>query len=275
MIEEITKFLPRTLLSVKDPDHPFTFIGPDYLLSSYKGLLAIFIISENDRLNISKLLMRLINSRIAYPPYTKMILLRSNEIINDKYIDKEKEYFDFVVDLKQLKKPSTIIKEQVNQGFIKEIQHMQKRIFNLQSQIQTNNLRYLKRIEFKKAKIIPFQDNLQRVKYYNNLNKREESVHANIFLIENDIVGFKNLSKSQSDLKELSPFYEYVMKSEIQLFKGIPSFNSITRKYLSLNEIPTGRFDPLKAIRIASLFGWLIGNLTNYDELLGRKPIIK
>ena len=76
--------LPKGLLKVDNPDHPFTFDGPDTLLSDTNGLLAIFNVRANEQINPTKLFSRLTNSLIAYPASTQMLLLidKNDNILN-------------------------------------------------------------------------------------------------------------------------------------------------------------------------------------------------
>ena len=71
--------LPKGLIKVDNPDHPFAYDGPDTLLSDQKGLLAIFSIRENEQKNPNKLFTRLTNALIAYPAHTKMLLLHDHK----------------------------------------------------------------------------------------------------------------------------------------------------------------------------------------------------
>jgi hypothetical protein len=78
------------------------------------------------------------------------------------------------------------------------------------------------------------------------------------------------LSKGNSDIRELQPYYEFVINSEFNVDNGVPYYTSLNKKVLNLNEIPKIQYDPLKPLRIASLFGWLISNSNNLQEIESR-----
>jgi hypothetical protein len=90
------------------------------------------------------------------------------------------------------------------------------------------------------------------------------------FFHNDHILGIKMLSKGNSDIRELQPYYEFVINSEFNVDNGVPYYTSLNKKVLNLNEIPKIQYDPLKPLRIASLFGWLISNSNNLQEIESR-----
>lgn len=260
--------IPKGILRVDTPDHPFTFDGPDMLLSDSNGLLAIFHIRENEQKNTNKLFSRLTNSLIAYPAHTKMILLLDKQKEIPTSINQiAKYYFNELIELKDLKKSKSLIRDKKAVLKINEIKYIQKKLFTIQSQIQNDNLNYIKKSEFKEKELreIPFLK--EKAKYFDKINQREISARANIFEFENQIFGIKKLSNNTSDLVELKPFYEFVINSEFSVDNGVPYFNHLSRKVLNINDIPSLRFDPLKPTRIASLFGWHLINSNDFEQI--------
>ncbi len=268
------KNIPKGLIKVDKPDHPFAYDGPDTLLSDKNGLLAIFYIRENERKNASKLLSRLTNAIIAYPPHTKMLLLYDHKsIVPDRLSEFGKYYFSDFIEIKDLRKSKALIRDKKNENVIKEIQNIQKKIFTIQSQVQTDNLSYIKKTKFLKKDIqrIPFLiEKAQKAKYFDKISQKEKTVRANIFEHNNQYFGNKKLTSSASDLIELQPYFEFVINSEFAVDNGVPYYQYISRKALNLNEVPVIKFDPLKPTRIASLFGWHIVNASDFEEIENR-----
>lgn len=263
--------LPKGLIKVDSPDHPFAYDGPDTLLSDQKGLLAIFSIRDNEQKNPNKLFTRLTNALIAYPAHTKMLLLidHKNDISNAVY-QLGKYYFNELIEIKDIRKAKSIIKDKKDDSKIKDIKNIQKKIFTIQSQVQRDNLDYIKRIDFKDEILRDIPYLKEKAKYFDRLNQKETSVRANIFKYDNQIIGIKKLNKNVSDLLELQPFFEFVINSEFNVDNGVPYYNSISRKALNVSDVPRIKFDPIKPTRIASLFGWHLVNSNDFEHIQSR-----
>jgi hypothetical protein len=265
----LSKFISKDFFKVDNPDHPFTFSGPDVLLSDREGLVALFIPTGDELISSNKLLLRLMNSKIAYPANTVMTLIleHSKEFKFNKRM--EDDFFDLVIEPSDLKRLKAILKETKTTHKLKEVMHTQKQMFDEQASVHSNNLKYTEQADFKREKVSPFT-NKEKISYYNYLEEKTEKVRSNIFYYEEAIVGFKNLS-SKPDIIELTPYYEFVLRSELYMQNGVPFFKkNKDKKCLSLNELPKSKFDPLKPMRLASLFGWLIGNINNRQDLTNR-----
>lgn len=263
--------IPKGLIKVDNPDHPFTFDGPDTLLSDKKGLLAIFTIRDKEQKNPNKLFTRLINALIAYPPYTKMLLLYDHKKdMPNAVIQFGQNYFSDFIEIKDIRKSKSLIKDKKDERKINEIKNVQKKIFTIQSQVQRDNLEYIKRTEFKKE-IIQYIPNLKKkAKYFDRINQKYISSRANIYEYESRIFGLKRLTRSVSDLIELRPFYEFAINFEFSVDNGVPYYDYISRKVLNVNDIPKIKFDPLKPTRVASLFGWHLVNSNDFQQIEGR-----
>lgn len=265
--------LPKGILKVDNPDHPFAFDGPDVLLSEHRGLLAIFEIRENENRNPSKLFSRLTNALIAYPATTKMLLLYDHKREPSNLINQFwKYYFNDFVELKDIRKAKSLIKDKKSEFTIKQIKEVQKKIFAIQSQVQHNNLEYIKTVDFKKTGVINRSQLKEKVTYRDRITDKETKVRANIFMHNDSIIGVKCLTKGNSDIIELQPYYEFVINSEFTVDNGVPYYTRLNKKVLNLSDIPRVQYDPIKPIRIASLFGWLIANTNNLQEIESRIP---
>lgn len=263
--------LPKGILTVDNPEHPFAFDGPDYLLSDRTGLLAIFELRENEQQNPSKLLSRLTNSLIAYPANTKMLLLLDKDISpNNNILQYGKLYFNEFIEAKDFRKAKSLLRDKKPDFKIKEIQKIQKQIFTIQSQVQKDNFEYINKAKFDNNASLKSDSLTKKATFYDRLNHKEVITRANIFEFENQYFGQKKLSKNASDIEELKPYYEFVINSEFIVDNGVPYFKHLSRKVLNVNEIPKIKFDPLKPLRIASLFGWHIINTNNFDEMENR-----
>ena len=263
--------LPKGILTVDNPEHPFAFDGPDYLLSDRTGLLAIFELRENEQVNSSKLLSRLTNSLIAYPANTKMLLLLDKEVNpNNNILQYGKLYFNEFIEAKDFRKAKSLLRDKKPDFKIKEIQKIQKQIFTIQSQVQKDNFEYINKAKFDNQASLKSESLTKKATFYDRLNHKEVITRANIFEFENQYFGQKKLSKNVSDIEELKPYYEFVINAEFIVDNGVPYFKHLSRKVLNVNEIPKIRFDPLKPIRIASLFGWHIVNTNNFNEMENR-----
>ncbi len=263
--------IPKGIIKVDNPDHPFAYDGPDTLLSDQKGLLAIFTIRDNEQKNPNKLFTRLTNALIAYPPYTKMLLLYDHKNDMPNAVSQfGKYYFSDFIEVKDIRKAKSIIRDKKDEKKINDIKNIQKKIFTIQSQVQRDNLDYIKRTDFKKEIIRDIPNLKNKAKYFDRINQKYVSSRANIYEYENQFFGLKRLSNSVSDLVELQPFYEFAINSEFSVDNGVPYHKDITRKVLNLNDIPKIKFDPLKPTRIASLFGWYLVNSNNFQQIENR-----
>lgn len=260
------EFINKDYFRVNNPDHPFVYSGPDILLSDAKSLTALFIPSPEELGSSNKLLLRLINSKIGYPANTIMTLVldHNKEFKNTDRV--ERDFFDLVIEPSDLKRLKSILKETKSISYFKDFKHTQKQLFDRQARVQNSNLVYAEKVKFDKDKVEPFI-NKEKIQYFNYLEDRFEKVRSNIYAFENTLIGFKNLSK-KPDLEELAPYYDFVLRSELFMKDKIPFFKKRDdAKCLSLNELPTSRFDPMKPMRLASLFGWLIGNINSEKDL--------
>ncbi|MGN6293917.1 MAG: hypothetical protein ACTHMV_14320 [Chitinophagaceae bacterium] len=266
----ISTLLPNGFSHVDNPDHPFTFDGPDALVYDRKGLLAIFEIRDNERVSGNKIFARLVNTLIAYPPRAKMILIYS-ENISPELSDKADYLFDRIIEKKELKKARSLIKDDKPQGHIREIKHTQSRIFSLQSQTQLDNIRYIRKREKFST---PIPDKLlptnQKAKYLDRIYGKEYTVRANIFESDNQFYGQKRLQGGSSDLEGLQAFFEFAVNAELLIDRAVPYYRHLSKKVLNLDKIPRIKLDPLKPIRIASLFGWRLTNSSNFPEMKER-----
>ena len=264
--------IPKGLIKVDNPDHPFTFDGPDNLLSDSNGLLAIFTIRENEHTNATKLFSRLTNSLIAYPASTQMLLLLDKSIgVPNSIAQFGKFYFNEFIEIKDIRKSKALIRDKKPEYKLKEIKNVQKKIFNIQSQVQRDNIEYIKKKKEFKTKISN-QDALlkNKAKYFDRITQKEITTRANIFEYKNQLSGQKPLSNKISDLQDLQPFYEFVINSEFMVDNGVPYFKHLSRKALNVDSIPKIKFDPFKPTRVASLFGWHLVNSNDFTELEGR-----
>lgn len=265
------KKLPKGIIKVDNPDHPFTYDGPDTLLSDKKGLVALFKVRDNEQKNTNKLFTRLTNSLIAYPAYTKMILLKDEKEIPDIIAKCGEMYFSRVIEFNDIKKIKLLINDKKESNKIQEIKYNQKKIYKVQAQVQLDNLKYFREHEFNKKEIFNLPNLKTKAKFFNIFTQKYISSKANIFESERHIIGLKRLIGGRNDLTELQPFFEFVINSEFKVDSAIPYFNtSNERKVLNLNQIPRLKFDPLKPTRIASLFGWYITNSNDFQQIKDR-----
>jgi hypothetical protein len=265
--------IPKGVIKVGNPDHPFAYDGPDTLLSESKGLLAIFEIRENENKNPNKLFTRLTNALIVYPASTKMLLLLSHKREPSNLITQFwKYYFSDLIELNDIRKAKSLIRDKKSDDKIKEIKYIQKKLFSIQSQVQQNNLDYIKRVDFRKNGLIDKSQLKDKGSYRDKLTNRETKARANIYVHNDHIIGIKSLSKGNSDIFELQPYYEFVINSEFNVDNGVPYYTSLNKKVLNLNSVPKIHYDPFKPLRIASLFGWLISNSNSLQEIENRIP---
>lgn len=262
------EILPKGIIKVDNPDHPFVYDGPETLLSDQKGLLAIFSIRESEQKNPNKLFSRITNSIIAYPAYTKMLLLYNHkDEMPDSIAHFGKYYFSDIIEEKDVTKSKSLIKDKKDERKILEIKNIQKKVFTIQSQVQSDNLTYIKKNDFNKKEINQIPKLKDKAKYFDRINQKFVSTRAKIYEYEDQIFGLKKLSKSVPDLIELQPFYEFAINSEFLVDNGVPYYRYIARKALNVSDVPKIKFDPMKPTRIASLFGWHLVNSTDFQQL--------
>lgn len=265
------KNIPKSLITIETPDHPFTFDGPDILISDNNGLLAVFKVRENESKNPNKIFSRVTNTLIAYPPYTKMVFLHGTHgEISDNLIQYSGSYFSESIELKDLRRAKALIRDKKDERKIKDIKQVQRKLFTIQSQVQNDNLAYISKSTFRAKEIKRMSALKNRASYWDRFSQKEITVKANIFEYENQFIGFKKLSKKNSDLEELRPFYEFVINSEFDVDNGVPFFKFLSRKALNVSDIPKIKYDPLKPTRVASLFGWHLVNSNDLSQIEGR-----
>ncbi|QNN41506.1 hypothetical protein [Pedobacter roseus] len=266
------KLIDRSYFRVDDPDHPFAYSGPDILLSDAGQLTGLFIPTPEEQNSSNKLLLRLMNAKIAYPATTVMTLVLEPDTKLEYKGQFDRDFFDLVVEPGDLKKLKSILRETKPSHSLKEFKHTQKQLYVRQSNVQINNLNYIAKVEFSQKRVTPFAEE-ERLSYYNYLEQKTEKVRSNIYYFEESLVGFKKLT-TRPDLVELAPYYDFVLRSELYMQDKIPVFKErFMPKCLSLNELPTSKSDPSKPMRLASLFGWLIGNINTRRELQFRLGI--
>lgn len=270
---EFFSALPKTVSSVVDPDHPFTYNGPDFLLYNKHGLVAGFKIQKKERQNPRNLITRLISSLVVYPPYTKMLLLLDHSTKAVSFSKLENHYFDRIIEVNDLKRANSILRDKKSSNATQAIKALQKRLFNVQAQIQKNNIEYIqKKPRFDKIRSLNLSEQDKKASYYDSFTNKEVFAKSQIFTHNDIIIGNKMLRKSKSDLKELKTFFDFSINSEFAIDSSVPYLIQSNRKVLNLDNIPIARYDPFKPLRIASLMGWYVGNSNNLKELQQRIP---
>ncbi|TBW25635.1 hypothetical protein [Gramella sp. KN1008] len=261
--------IPENFLSVKKPDHPFVYNGPDYLISDRENLIAIFIPTKKEQKNANYLHYRLLNSRIAYPAKTLMIILLDGRVNYQEQENFGKQYFNKIIESKDLNRLELLFNEKLEQAYLKAIKKIQREIFDYQAYMQIKNEEYMQTNPFNYQDVDSIKIQLKKEKFYDYFNQKEEISRGPIFEYKDNIIGVKSLKKHYSDLNELKPFYEYSIKSSFQFDDGIPYAQKDFEqpKILNLNKIPYLKSDPLKPIRIASLFGWNLRNVDSIDQI--------
>lgn len=270
-MKELKQLLPEDVLLVESPDHPFAFDGPDYLLSSREGLVGLFVLRKNESNNLIKMTSRVRNSIIAYPALMKTVFLFdpgvSIRINLNKFLS---THFNEVMEHRDLRKISLFLKDRKPESRLKDIKHQQSKLFKLQSVIQRDNIEYIKLNDFREKDVNFLNGKVPKAKFWNNSLEKEIVVRSNVFDFQGQVVGSKKLSPKVSDLKELIPFYDYVLNSEFDFSEGIPFINYLSRKALNVSDVPSLKSDSLKPVRIASLFGWHLVNSSHIDIVLER-----
>jgi len=262
------KLLSREYVRVDNPEHPFTLTGPDVLLSDKKNLIGIFEPSLEELKSKTKLMTRLIGARIAYPAITKMVLLLNPKDTIGFKQEVASDYFDYIIEERDLENLDQLFKVKKNANTLAEHKDQQRYIFDLQAKKQLFNLKYLENNDFKYKKVKLFSKNVEKPSFHNYITGQDEKPRSNIFEYNQEaIIGVKNLQKSKSDLAELMPFFEFTLRSQFKVDRGIPYYNMQRSKILNINERPTNRFDPLKPIRMISLYGWQLSNFYSEEEL--------
>lgn len=267
--------MTKHLIKVDSPDHPFTFDGPDELLSNTTGLLAIFKVRPDEANNPTRLFSRISNSLIAYPAYTKMVLLLNHkQAISNIITQYGSVYVSELIESKDLKKASSLLQDKKTEYQIKDFKKIQQRIFSSQSIIQMDNLKYFNENTIRKKEIQKSLEKLPKAKYSNPFSNTSIQSRANIFKLNQQVYGFKKLDNKKSDLIDLRPYFEFSIYSDFKVDNGIPHFFRMSQKVLNVDSFPSIKIDPLKPLRIASLFGWHFVNATETSELEQRRQTI-
>lgn len=262
---------PKGFLKVENPDHPFTFIGPDYLYSDESGLLAVFKPTKEEILNLKKLQARVANTILTYPPHTLVVLVQDLRLTNNPFAELDRVLFNKLIEPKDIASARVILRNKRKTESITRIKKIQHDVFRQQAQIQLDNISYFDNWKTSNSKTKIFvEKTIQKAQFYDQFSRKEVKTRANIYKLKDKVIGMKKLSKKISDLNELRPYFEFVLNSEIQMDDAVPYFNHFSKKVLGLSQIPIIRYDPYKPLRIASMYGWHIAPINSVEQLSER-----
>ena len=256
---------------VLDPDHPYAYFNANAIARIGNKLLCLFYPSKEELRTPNKILYRLLNSRIVYPANSTMILILSDSFELNLGYELDKFYFDLVISLNDIKYfNGSLMRESRSSKEINEIKEIQKQTFNFQAINYLNNISFIERTKWKNKEIYLTDESLSKPKYIDSLFQQAYRPRSDIFKGKETFVGFKNLTSQRSNLYELKPFIHFSMRMNYTFDNGIPYHHGLRQKVISLNSIPKSSFDINKPIRILSLFGWLISNTSNIDQINSR-----
>lgn len=271
-----SKLISREYLRVDNPEHPFTLHGPDVLLSDKKNLIALFEPNPEELKSKTKLMTRLVASKIAYPASTNMVLFLDAKQKMGFDEDTANKYFDRLIEESDLGNLKSLFKSVKNSNDLAEHKYQQRELFDLQAKKQMRNLKHLETHDFKYKRVGIFDQKIEKTHFFDNVTEKYEKPRSNIFEYKQQaIIGIKNLQKSKSDLVELEPFMDFTLRSQFKVERGIPFYGLYRSKILNINERPVNRYDPLEPIRMISLYGWQLGNFISEEELLQTAKIRK
>jgi hypothetical protein len=263
------------LIKVELPDHPYTFDGPDQLISDRGSLIGVFRLRDGETDQPKKLLSRISNSLIVYPAYTKMVLLLNpKQNVSNAITLFAKDYVSEVIEKKDLNNPNSLLRDKKDESKLKELKDVQRRIFSSQARIQTNNINYFSENPIKKSRIERLTVSMKKARYVNPVSRESTITKANIYEYDQQVYGFKKLNNRRSDILDLRPYYEFSIFSDFKIDSGVPHFYKISHKLLNVDSMPSAKLDPLKPMRIASLFGWYFVNASSEEEIQHRRTII-
>ena len=253
---------------VFNPDHPYAYYSPEIICRIKSQIFCFFIPRKEELRSPNKILFRLLNTRLVYPPKSTMVIVLDKDSEFKLEYELDKVYFDLAVLKSDLKKYSrSIFKEKKDSKDVKKLKIIQKDNFNFQSSNYLNNISFIENKEWDNKDVEFQDDNLHKPKYKDSLFRSNFRPRSKIYKGEETYFGIKNLSNKRSDLHELKPFFQFSMRMNYSFDNGVPYSQFLKEKVISLNSIPTRKFDPLKPIRILSLFGWLISNSNNIDDI--------
>ena len=247
-----------------NPDHPYLLMNPDFLIGKRGNLFAFYEPSQDEISKPDNLLARFALSKIAFPEYTKHLLILNK--IFDKDIGFTNNFynnFDKIFDKTEIK---DLVKYLEKRHFQKNIDHnikYKKIIAKRFSIIFTKNITEQKQMRYKTNSLVLqpsrhfFKPNINS---WANRNKKLK-VTKNLFVFCESLITHKkirnsyyNFTKNVRNMIVASTLKDYnIDKGE---FVGIQS----TINFLKINHIPALYYDPLKAFRVLSFSGW---NLTN------------
>lgn len=268
------KNIPKGVGKVDKPDHPFAFDGPDMLLYNSNGLLAIFYLRSREIKSLGKLIVRLTNALIVYPPYTRMIFLydHSKELQESNMIRFD-DYFDEVIEPADINKAESLLLDRKGLKKINDIRSIQKVVFNNQAIVQKENIELMRSDRSQYSGLINELPFASKAKYHDQFLHKEVKVRAQIYEYENNFYAIKKTVKYKSEVIQFQPFYEFSIKSDFLPDRGVAFFRDSKKNYLDkskkrilfLYEFNTMKVDPLKPLRIANLLNWcVVGPIDSY-----------
>lgn len=136
-----------------------------------------------------------------------------------------------------------------------------------------DNIKYIQSHDFKEIGGTQTK-NLEKAKFFDHYLHREVAARSKIFEYKNLVIGEKMLSKGGSDMRSLLSFFRFSVKKDFVIDNVVPYLSNerVSRKILNINDIPSSRYDPMKPLRLASLFGWYFVNSQQLEEIEERLP---
>ena len=273
--ESLVRVIGKQYTVSISPDLPHLIDGPDLLLAREGKLCAVFIPRVAESKNPDILLFRLALSRLGLPDHVTSALVVNNENVAKKYLNQIAWHFDrafsnddfeelgsFVSDFQQSRPLPANVRKLTLARSLKLFDMSMK-----QHLVKTDGVAPQKLIEelrhkgdFKPA----------RVTSWSKIDKSQRRKIFQVpFLLSSDhqLVAAASFKNKRSPIPKLRTLSRLSMLVEYDLDYGVPQIINPTTNVLLVDEIPTGRFDPLKPLRAIAFAGWSVTQAKNVNDV--------
>ena len=249
---------------VTQPDHPLLLSGPDVLAGNAGDLYAFFVPKAHEFTRPSDLLVRLAACRLALPAHTLCAI-----IVEVDSLPKDSEHhFDAAVQTAEIARvtqagltrrpPRGDLVEARRQAYRRAAVLIKETLeFALRNPpLQPNRVLH-EFVEHTDAEyvIVPSWSRSQKGRRSQRLLKGGDFVAA-----------VAHFSEGRSIRRTLDPLISYGIRLQYSLDSGIPYLTSDSLNTILVDEIPRAPHDPLKPMRCAAFFGWIMLAPTSFAD---------
>ncbi|MGH9763151.1 MAG: hypothetical protein ACREAC_20180, partial [Blastocatellia bacterium] len=260
------------------PDHPHLFAGPDIIVGGQGSLAAIFVPMQREQRNPDRILARLTASRLALPEHTRCLaflddrpplnaatLRNFDEVF---YAKDERNLVKFVSDPKALGTFHPFPPEIRNHAYVKYDLCFQVSQLRRRTRRKGSDPRQLM-TQLRQAwpAVVPESLFGHKEAFLSVLPPKRR--FRDVAFYKSSAIASAGLEGSRSVMELLRPFCEFSLVRSYVLDFGVPypNPNYPDPNVLLVEQWPTTRLDPMKAVRAAAFAGWVTAAAEEAEEI--------